>query len=103
MMGEMGNASLDGADGVDEAMIPSPYLPYLPYYPQNSTSISEINFLLEVVRFGNKSKLHWKGVYLVYISFQGNEHGAKIGAYHKKDFVVRRVPSATLGKNATDG
>ncbi len=46
-MGEMGNASLDGADGVDEAMIPSPYLPYLPYYPQNSTSISEINFLLE--------------------------------------------------------
>ena len=50
-MGEMGNASLDGADGVDEAMIPSPYLPYLPYYPQNSTSISEINFLLEVIRY----------------------------------------------------
>ena len=50
----MGNASLDGADGVDEAMIPSPYLPYLPYlpyYPQNSTSISEINFLLEVIRY----------------------------------------------------
>ena len=25
----------------------SPYYPYLPYYPQNSTSISEINFLSE--------------------------------------------------------
>ena len=76
-MGEMGNASLDGADGVDEAMIPSPYLPYLPYYPQNSTSISEINFLSEVPRFVTKSKLHWKGVYLAYISFQGNELGGE--------------------------
>ena len=43
------------------------------------------NFSSEVPRFANKSKLHWKGVYLAYISFQGNElGGGKIGAYHKK-------------------
>ena len=63
-MGEMGNASLDGADGVDEAMIPSPYLPYLPYlpyYPQNSTSISEINFLLEGRRVLHSAKMATMG------------------------------------------
>ena len=35
------------------------------------------DFSLEVPRFGTKSKLHWKGVYLMYISFQGNELGGE--------------------------
>ena len=34
-------------------------------------------FSLEVPRFVTKSKLHWKGVYSVYISFQGNELGGE--------------------------
>ena len=42
------------------------------------------NFLSEWVRFGTKSKLTRKGVYLAYIPFRGNELGAKIGAYHEK-------------------
>ena len=37
----------------------------------------EINFLLEWVRFGTKSKLTRKGVYLAYIPFRGNELGAE--------------------------
>ena len=52
------------------------------------------DFSSEVPRFVTKSKLHWKGVYRAYISFQGNELGAKVGAYHEKftrnKFVVRR-------------
>ena len=35
------------------------------------------NFSSEVPRFANKPKLHWKGVYSVYISFQGNELGGE--------------------------
>ena len=35
------------------------------------------DFSSEVPRFGTKSKLHWKGVYLMYISFQGNELGGE--------------------------
>jgi hypothetical protein len=35
------------------------------------------DFSLEVPRFVTKSKLHWKGVYLMYISFQGNELGGE--------------------------
>ena len=35
------------------------------------------NFLLEVVRFGAKSKLTRKGVYYVYIPFRGSELGAE--------------------------
>ena len=35
------------------------------------------NFLSEVPRFANKPKLHWKEVYLAYISFQGNELGGE--------------------------
>ena len=37
-----------------------PIGPNRPYYPQNSTSISEINFLLEAVRCGaSKKKTPW--------------------------------------------
>ena len=35
------------------------------------------NFSSEVPRFAYKSKLHWKGVYSVFISFQGNELGGE--------------------------
>ena len=35
------------------------------------------SFSLEVPRFVTKSKLPWKGVYLAYISFQGNELGGE--------------------------
>ena len=35
------------------------------------------NFLSEWVRFGTKSKLTRKGVYLAYIPFRGNELGAE--------------------------
>ena len=35
------------------------------------------DFSSEVPRFGTKSKLHWKGVYLAYISLQGNELGGE--------------------------
>ena len=38
-------------DRVDEARVSQPHYSHLPYYPQNSTSISEINFLLEVIRY----------------------------------------------------
>ena len=44
----------------------SPCPPHLAHY-----------FSSEVPRFGTKSKLHWKGVYLAYISLQGNELGGE--------------------------
>ena len=62
------------------------------------------NFSSEVPRFTNKSKLPWKEVYSVYISFQGNELGGRrLVLITRNKFVVRRVPSATLGKNGDDG
>ena len=43
----------------------------------NQTPQSAHSFSLEVPRFVTKSKLHWKGVYLAYIYFQGNELGGE--------------------------
>ena len=37
----------------------------------------DTNFLLEVVRFGAKSKLTRMGVYLAYIPIRGNELGVE--------------------------
>ena len=41
------------------------------------TPYHHTNFLLEVVRFGAKSKLTRKGVYYAYIPFRGSELGAE--------------------------
>ena len=64
-------------DRVDEARVSQPHYPYLPYFPYKFHLNQRTNFSSEVPRFANKSKLHWKGVYSVYISFQGNELGGE--------------------------
>ena len=48
------------------------HLSYAPAHLNQHTDFSS-----EVPRFGTKSKLHWKGVYYAYISFQGNELGSE--------------------------
>ena len=46
-------------------------------FNQHADFSQAINFSSEVPRFVTKSKLHWKGVYYAYISFQGNELGGE--------------------------
>ena len=64
-------------DRVDEARVSQPHYPYLPYFPYKFHLNQRTNFSSEVPRFANKSKLHWKEVYSVYISFQDNELGGE--------------------------
>ena len=60
-------------------------------------------FLSEGVRCGAIPKDDWMGVYLAYIPIQTNELGAADAPLSRQGLGVRRVPSATLGKNAVDG
>ena len=57
----------------------------------------------ERCRCGAKSKFGWMGVYLAYIPIHTNELGAADAPLSRQVLGVRRVPSATLGKNAVDG
>ena len=86
-------------DRVDEARVSQPhypYLPYLPYFPYKFHLNRCTNFSSEVPRFANKSKLHWKGVYSAYISFQGNELGGEDWCLSREIFLVRRVAERVI-------
>ena len=72
--------------------------PIFPTPPYHHT-----NLLLEEVRFGAKSKLQRKGVYLMYIPFRGNELGAEEIPYHHTNFLLEVVRFGAKSKLTRKG
>ena len=60
------------------------------------------NLLSEGVRLGLDKEISPDGTYKAYFPFGLMIERPRMTTYHSK-FVVRRAPSATLGKNTTDG
>ena len=51
----------------------------------------------------SRHEIGLEGTYSKYFPFSPMIERPQIAPYHNKKFVVRRAPSATLGKNGDDG